>query len=379
MDLKNIDLKKISLPNLKKLDKKLISKLALAIIVIIILIIIMIIAKILIGNRVSYSKIENMMAKAAKEYYSTSQEGIERFKTVGNNELSINSDTLTDEGYLKELSKIIPEKDETCSGKVTVKTNNGYTLYTPYLDCGDAYKTKFLKEVITSSTVESGNGLYIVGNEYIFRGEKLNNYVSFANKTWLIIKVKENGTIRIMETTKRDRIVWDDRYNTTVGFDSGINDFSISRIKDSLINLYDNDEEFTDSERGYITPFNLCIGSRSEDETINDGSIECSKVIENQMLGLIQINEYFFASLDSNCHNTNDDACKNYNYLATLDWSYWSITTGTTKTSKVYKLVPEPNLVNASTSAGIRAVIELDANSIYVSGNGSLESPYIIK
>lgn len=374
-----MDLKKFSLPSLKKMDKKLMARLMLGLIIIVVLVIVIIVVKLIIGNRVSYETVENKMIIAAKKYYSDSEEGIESFKKMNANGISVSIETLTEAGYLKNVEKIIPDKDITCSGKVTVKMNNGYTLYTPYLDCGENFKTKSLKDVITADTVESSNGLYKVGNEYIFRGEKLDNYIKFADKTWLIIKVKENGNIKLIETTKREKIKWDDRFNVEEQYKSGINDFNVSRIKDALIALYENKEEFSDSDRGYIVPTSLCIGKRKEKETINDGSVECSNVVENWLVGLVQLNEYLYASLDTNCHTPNDRSCENYNYFSQLESSYWSITGSVEKTNKVYKLNPNPFLTDASNDGGIRAVIELDGNAVYVSGDGSLNKPYTFK
>lgn len=374
-----MDLRNLKKPDLKKMDKKLLARLTLAFGAIIALVIIIIIIKLIIGNRVGYDTVEEKMVQAAKEYYSENESGIENFKKISKGEIKVSTDTLVEEGYLKELSKIIPDKEISCSGKVTVKMNNGYTLYSPYLDCGDAYKTKYLNEVITSNIVESGNGLYKIENDYVFRGEELNNHLKFADKDWLILRVRENGNIRLIELTKREKIAWDDRYNVDVTSASGINDFNVSRIKDYLIGLYNNNEEFNDIQKGYIVPTNLCIGKRNPNETKNDGSVECSEVVENWPLGLIQVNEYMIASLDSNCHISSDRSCENYNYFTDIYSSYWSITTGANRSDKVYKLNPSPFDTSASSEASVRAVIELDPKSIYVSGDGSIDNPYIIK
>lgn len=374
-----MDLKNIKMPDLKKLDKKLIARLTLGLAVIVILVILIIVIKIIVGNHVGYTVIEDKMVDAAKRYYSEDENGINKFKSISNGEISVSTNELVDNGYLESLDKLIPDSDVTCDGKVTVKMNNGYTLYTPFLSCGNTYKTKYLNEVITASTVEKGNGLYKVGNDYVFRGENLNNYVSFANKTWLILRVRENGNIRLLETTKRDKITWDDRYNLEVESKNGINTFDVSRLKDSLVSLYDNADEFSDTDKGYIVPTNLCIGKRSEDETDNSGNVECKEVIENWPLGLIQVNEFLLASLDSNCHKVTDRNCENYNYLNELESSYWSITTNTKRSDKVYKLNPSPFSTSAASVASIRAVIELDKYSVYNSGEGTIENPYTIK
>ena len=374
-----MDLKNIKMPDLKKLDKKLLARLFLALAIIVILVIVIVVVKIIVGNHVGYDVIENRMVDAAKEYYSNDEDGIKKFKAISNGEISVNVNTLIDNGYLQSLDKLVPDKEVTCNGKVTVKMNNGYTLYTPFLDCGSTYKTKYLNEVITSSVVESSNGLYKMGNDYVFRGENLNNYVAFADKTWVILRVRENGNIRLLELTRREKLPWDDRYNLEVEGKNGINDFKVSRIRDSLMSLYENSEEFSDINKGYIVPTNLCIGKRSEDETDNSGNVECKEIVENWPVGLIQVNEFLIASLDNNCHKLTDNSCENYNYLSTLEGTYWSITPNTKRTDKVYKFNVTPFSTSAISYASIRAVIELDPNTIYVSGDGTLDNPYIIK
>ncbi len=374
-----MDLKNLKAPSLKKIDKKLMARITLVTAIIFILVIVIIVVKLIIGNRMGYDRIEDKMIEAAKEYFSEDEKGIKKFKKIGEQEITVTTDALIDAGYLKNLDKMVPNKEAECKGKVVVKMNNNYPLYSPYLDCGTAYKTKTLKEVITSDIVESESGLYKVGEEYIFRGEFVNNYVSFANKTWLILRIREDGKIRMIETTRREKIEWDDRYNLEVTSKLGINDFSVSRIRDYLLNLYENDEEFTDSDRAYLAPYNLCTGKRKLEETTNDGSIECSEVVENWYLGLIQANEFAIPSLDQNCHRITDRSCSNYNYLTSLYSSYWSITPGSERTDKVYKLNPDPFTTSASSSASVRAVVEIDGNSVYVSGDGSQENPYIFK
>lgn len=374
-----MDLKKISMPDFKKLDKSLINKLALFLLIIVFLVVIIIVVKIFKGNRISYEKIEDKMIAAAKKYYSSDESGIQEFKNISSKELSINVDKLVESGYLKDLTKLTPNKEATCTGRVNAKTNNGYILYTSYLDCGNDYKTKYLSDLLKEDIVTTKDGLYAYNDYYLYRGEYVNNYVNFANKTWRILRINSDNTIRMIETTKREKIVWDDRYNVNLEGNDGINDFEVSRIKDSLESLYNDNSEFSDTDKAYIIPQNLCIGKRNEYETINDGTIECSKTYNDFMIGLVQVNEYALPSLDENCKTPIDKACGNYNYFSDFNSAYWSITASTIKSSKVYKLSPEPFTTNADAIAGIRAVIHIDSNVTYVSGNGTLDQPYVFK
>ena len=97
------------------------------------------------------------------------------------------------------------------------------------------------------------------------------------------------------------------------------------------------------------------------------------------MIGLLQVNEYGLASLDNNCVSPLNRACQNYNYLSNFRTSYWSITASADKTNKVYKFVNIPMVTTANNTSRIRAVIHIDANATYVSGDGTAENPYILK
>lgn len=374
-----MDLKNIKMPDLKKMDKKLINKLFSFLFIIIAIVVIIIVFKIIKGNRTSYSAIEDKMIVAAKKYYSEDEKGIEEFKSISNNELSVSVETLVEKKHLKDLTKLTPNKEAVCKGKVVAKTNNNYILYTAFLDCGEDYKTKYLNDVIKQNIVESGDGLYAYNDSYIFRGEKVNNYVKFADKEWRIIRINNDGTIRMMETTIREEIVWDNRYNVDVKSKEGINDFSVSRIKDSLEELYNDANEFDDNAKSHIISQNLCIGKRAESDNSKDGSTECSNTYDNFMIGLLQVNEYALASLDNNCISALDRACQNYNYLSNFRTSYWSITTSADKSNKAYKFVNTPMVTTANNTSRIRAVIHIDSNTTYVSGDGTQENPYILK
>lgn len=374
-----MDLKNIKIPDLKKMDKGLISKLFMFILFIIIIFAAIIIIKLIKGNRISYEKIEEKMIIAAKEYYSEDEKGIEEFKDISNKEISVDIETLIENGYLKDITKLTPNKEAVCKGKVRVKTNNNYTLYTAFLDCGEDYKTKYLSDVIKKNTVETGDGLYVYNDAYIFRGENVNNYVKFADKEWRIIRINNDNTIRMIETTIREEIVWDNRYNVDTKAKEGINEFNVSRIKDSLEELYNNNEEFDDNAKSHIVPQNLCVGKRANNDSSKDGRTECSKTEDNFTLGLLQVNEYALASLDNKCISPNDKVCQNYNYLSGFKTSYWSITANADKTNKVYKFVNTPMITTANNTSRIRVVINIDANSTFATGDGTKENPYIIK
>lgn len=357
---------------IKSLDQDLLKKLGLVVGVIIGAFVVLMIFMIIKGNRLNYSQIEARMISAAKEYY---KDNSDKLPKVDNNTITISTDKLVEEKYMKSLDKLVKNKNDVCSGQVSVTKNDDNYLYSVTLSCGENYSTKKLKDVIVKEAVTSGNGIYQVGENYIFKGDNVNNYVKFAGKVWRIIRINSDGSIRMIDTTKRDQVPWDDRYNSEKEYNVGINNYSVSRLKDTINTIYN---EFSSSDKSYMLKQNLCVGKRSEAETNNDGSIECSSVIENQNVGLIQVNEFALASLSDKCNNPTSPECSNYNYLAVMD-SMWTLNASNENSYKVFKISGNAFTTNAINTSQPKIVIHINPQVNYISGNGSEEKPYTFK
>lgn len=336
------------------------------------------IVKLVIGTTLSYQKIEDKMQKAAIEYLKDSD--IDVSLPNDNEIITVDVEDLVANKNIKDLSKYIKNENVTCTGEVVVRKNDDEYLYIPYLDCGEAYKTTTLKDHIITDvgTVESGDGLYYLNNEYIYRGEYLNNYVKFAGQTWRIVKIDADGNIKLLQDDTNVRNNWDNRYNVESKSAVGINDYELSRINKKLEEIYD--EIFGNDDKKYIATKSLCVGKRYIGDTTKDGLTECSNILENQKIGLLQINEYLLASLDANCTKIRDGACQNYNYLAKYNENWWTITANAADTHNVYEIVGgTTNTDNASITKLIRVSIYLNSDIIFVSGDGTLDNPYIFK
>ena len=361
-----------------KIEEKLLKKMALAIGALILLIIIIaLITSCGKNKKYDFVELEDRLIVLTKNYYKDNKNALpNEGETV-----SVSAQHFVTDNKIKNL---ILTTGETCSGEIMVSNNNGYYLYIPKLTCNDI-STKTLVDKLTESKnlVTTGSGLYKYDDIYIYRGENLNNYLSFADKIWQIIKINSDGTLRIIDTTRGKSFTWDNRYNIEKKMKSGINDFVTndinSRIKDTLNKIYNNDDEFTNDNRAYFVNHDLCIGKRSINETINNGQVECSQIIEDQIFGLVQANEYLLASLDPNCSSTLDVSCINYNYLASDSAYTWTITADSDTSDKVYRISSSLSLSSASNSSAIKIVAHLNKDVVYSSGTGTLEDPYIIK
>ena len=361
--------------NLKKIDKKLYKYIVIASSVMALVIVFILVVSIMSGGRVSYSAAESKIKAAAISYYAAREDEL---PIVGES-VTLSIDTLVEAEKIKSLDKLLKDESATCTANVTVSNNNSYYLYSVILDCGEAYKTSLLTDKIKTdnTVVSSGDGLYSSNGSLLFRGEDLNNYVSFAGKTWRIVKINSDNSIRLIQIDGKEKTEWDDRYNSDVDSNNGINNYRVSRIKDYVESVYDNEKEFSTEEKSYIVAQDICLERLAEDSYINEYRT-CSDILENQYISLLSASEFVLSSIDSKCDSLDDNECTNYNYLANIDRSFWTITASTAKTDLVYQLSPTPYAIRASMSSTVNVVIHLSSNATYSSGDGSLESPYKI-
>lgn len=372
--------------DMKNIDKKYIKFGLISIGIIIAIIVILVLVRVFITSKLSYSELESKMRDVAISYYKNHEDLLPKTEDT---EVTLTSEKMVNDELMKPFEKYIKNDSVTCSGKVIVTNNNGNYLYTPYLDCGKEYKTTTLVETLidNKNIVDNGDGLYNMGNYYLYRGENVNNYIEFAGEKWRILKINNDGTIKIIQngitTIDKDKtFLYDDRYNQEKNSNVGFNNFNVSRIKDVLNKIYDSNK-FNDLEKSYIVSKNLCIGARNNTETNTSGSVECSTVTDSKYpLGLIQVNEYMQASLDSNCTDSTKKECSNYNFLASTSNDFWTITPYNSKysnTYEVYVIYKSLYYDTASRNKELKLVTNLSSHSLYSSGDGSEEHPYVIK
>lgn len=328
----------------------------------------------------TYKELEDKMVDIAKRYYDAESYLPEEDGDVTEIELS----TMVAKEQLGIITEIT-ETGKNCDGKVTIANNGGNYIYMPYLECADDYVSRTLFNVLTDddNIVTEGNGLYESGAEYIFKGDSVKNYVKIGNYNFRILRVNEDDNIRLIDTKRKYSSVWDDRYNIDKDRDVGINDFYKngieSKINEYLTKVYKDEEFYKDGIQNYFKTYDLCVGKRSYEEKNNTGSVECSATYENARIGLPYVSEFFQATLDKNCLDINSPSCVNYNYLNDIG-NMWTLTAVSDNSYEAYKIGDGGvNISKASTSGGIYPVVIVDGGLIVEEGDGSEETPYIIK
>lgn len=186
---------------------------------------------------------------------------------------------------------------------------------------------------------DTENGLYRVDSNYVFKGNDSFNYVKYGNMIFRIIRIYKDGSMDIVLDNKINSLYYGDDYNYI----------------ESDIHKYINDEflSFIDIKDLNKTP--LCM---DKIEDIN--SISCNRIDFSSYVRLPSLIDYM-DSLDGA-----DTYLNNGTLLSSYSSNYvWNIDDGISKTSIENPLYVYP-------------VITLNNKVQYISGDGSLENPYII-
>lgn len=361
-----------------KIDKKYLKFIGIGLLTIAVIIGVIVLIVSLVGGILSYDKIEMRMKNAAISYFKDYADKL----PVEGTEVKVTTFDLEEGKYIKPINKMV-KKGVICNGEVIVKNINNSYVYIPYLDCGTDYSTTSVVDKIKDSKtiVTSGAGIYNINNEYVYKGEVVKNYIKYDEKLWRIVKVDKNNDVVLIATDFKEKTVWDDRYNVDKGYNSGINIYGVSRIKEALDVISKNNTLLTTEAFGKLNKYSLCIGKRSYQNGTNDGSLECASTLDGQYIGLLPIYDYINASMDAGCKKPSDSQCQNYNYLNYYSSSWWSLTANLDNTYQTFKIEGDGGVTNSNSLSysAIRPVIHLSNLAMIASGDGTVDNPYIVK
>jgi len=353
----------------------------------VILLIILYVCSLFTSKNYSYQELEKILKDAAVSYFKDNPDSL---PSSDGDVVEIDSSNLVVAQKMKDFSEYTTKDGVVCSGTVQVEKSGNDYLYTPYLNCGENYLTEEFYKRITAdgNIVTSGYGLYASNGGYAYRGEEVDNYVELDNSLWRIVKVTTNNEIVLISENGIEYSFqpWDDRYNESKRFSSGVNNYGASRIKEYLDKVYKNPSEkngediLSDNDKTKIVAYNLCIGKRSTNEEGSSNASECSEVLQDTKLGLLSLSDYMYASVDPNCKTASSKSCQNYNYLANKS-EWWLATANKDDNSSAYKVERGGKISSdyCSSYTSIRPVIYLNSKVLYKSGKGTLEKPYKIK
>lgn len=328
------------------------------------------------GGGNSYEDIEEEMVNAAESYYANHENNLPKEE---NGTVTVTTGTLIEAELMEEI--IDPsDSSQTCSGHVEVTKVGKEYSYLPFLTCKGNYEPKYLTDIVADvKTDEYGNGVYTINNELVYRGDDVKNYVSFNNQLWRIVKVDNEGDIKlVLANFTEDSYSWDTAYNSeredTVGVTT---DYLRTDIRKTLNNYYD--DNFDKDAKAKIVSKNLCVGKYAENDAFSTEK-ECSIIRENEKVGLLNATDYQNASLSSGCTNLSSQECGNYNYLANdEEINTWLLNSSSQNSYRVFYILDTIGESSASSTKRINPVIYLTSKTIVTEGTGTKNKPYVVK
>ena len=324
------------------------------------------------NSKSSYSGYEDKMIKAAEKYLYNKN----MFPKNEGGIVTVDLEDLISNGYIKN------NDSDKCTGSVSVQANgisinddNSHYLYIPNLVC-DNYKTVHLIDKLKEDIVTEKSGLYEVSDGYVYKGAKVNNYVSFFDKKYLIISIDNNNILKLVKIdAEKDYASWDYKYNPDVNRSYGKNDYSDSNILDILNNSYLN----TDAKKQkHMIGYSICYGNRAYDDESVSKESDCSKKLDNQFISLMNVYDYPMASYDSDCTSVYSGSCSNYNYLYN-NIDSWLLNGMSDNSYNVYYYSYGIGYDKANVRKKYNMVIYINGNELYTKGEGSYDNPYVIK
>ena len=322
-----------------------------------------------------YSSIEEKMKSAAMNYYKERKKLLPKEQ---NEVVKVSLSTLIEAELIKEVYDPKNSANK-CDGYVEVYNSNGEYVYVPFLVCKGNYEPNYLNEKIKADTPnELGDGVYEIDGEYRYRGENVNNYVEFNNSMWRIIKVDQDGDIKIARLfeNKDERYVWDNTYNPEKDSTTGLNtDFQTSNTRRILKGYYD---ALSKEAKVRLVPKTLCVGSYSMNSNI-DKDNDCVYQIENQYFVMVTLLDVKYASTNENCVKVSSEECNNRNYLTKDKINGWLGAVDSETNYNVYYYNYGVFKGRASTDKRVPQVVYLTGKTLTVNGIGTKEKPYTLK
>ena len=212
------------------------------------------------------------------------------------------------------------------------------------------------------------------GATYYFRGAVDNNYVSFANLMWRIVRINGDGTVRLVLNETIDTL---STYNTEE------TSFKETALYDSLETFYENNLSYYEK--------NIANSKFCSETSITDNKYNAyTRIITNEIptfnclgtsfisrIGTLTVDEIVYAGALYDEENTNY-----YLYNSEIENLWWTSSLARKDDSSIYPFLVSPNgslteSVASTLYRGVRPVINLSRNT-KVSGSGTLTDPYTV-
>ena len=331
----------------------------------------------------------------------------------------------------------LPQSNKTLNIKLSYVQDDGQSLTPSNPNITD--NTLLVTELLESNNAQSdgnidfsqissdtnGKGLYYTSTNtednkrtYYFRGAVENNYVSFANNIWRIVRINEDGSIRLIKQDSVGYSKFNDNYNDAayIGYMYGTPgsttyeathaNTNSSTIKTTLDTWYQNNltsySSLIDGEAGFCGDRSLSSGTGIGTTSTNYGARRRLENNKTPQFKCPQSNDLYTTSTATKGNKaltypigliTADEVAyaggvvykKNKSYYLTNGKYFWTMSPGSSDSSTyVWNVLGDGDVRRVDVGDDalwvVRPAINLKSTAeIIDGGNGTLNNPYVIK
>lgn len=219
-----------------------------------------------------------------------------------------------------------------------------YRVYNPKSEGGQSLMLVTTAIGKNSSIVYDGDGLYMNGGDYTYKGSDVDNYLVFSNLTWRIIKTNSDGTIDLVLNDYINTLSWANRPKAYI---------------ESDIHKYLNNYFVKYLDKSYLAPTTIC-----KDEVNDLKQFSCNNKNEDNYVRLPSVSDFLNSKTDST-------------YMASDTDTLWLNTISSDKTWQING--NNLSLADPTRALGIKPVIRLKSGVALISGDGSESNPYRVE
>lgn len=226
--------------------------------------------------------------------------------------------------------------------------------------------------------VTSGEGLYIdtfEENRFVYKGENPNNYITFNDELYYIIAIEPDDSLKIRKVSSLENRAW----NTTL----------VNAWNTSSLNKYLNETYYStikQESQKHIVEYQWPAGAVTYDNSDLAGQITNEKSnLYTAKVGLMSLSDYFRANTNMelcgnfNINQSNNETCKETNYLEPSSGNVWTINPYISNTTQSFRINIYGGIwwENVTSNMGVYPTFYLSSN-ISLLGDGTEKTPYTI-
>jgi len=233
------------------------------------------------------------------------------------------------------------------------RTIHYYKIFNPKKSSGEVTELMGITLRKNTPVVYEGSGLYSVNGNFVFKGEVDNNYVTYSNILWRIIRINQDNSIVLVTDDYVNNLMWD--YDNT--------DYNTSNVRDWLVGNSDNTGVFEKTlynKENHLIPNTVCL-----DKVTELKEFSCNEKSNTDYVSLLNLSDYLNTIIEGKTYINNTE-------------NIWLSTSSDEK--KVWH-ASEGNVSKSSVTNGyaIKPVITLKGTNVIESGKGTIDDPYTIE